>query len=173
MQIAVRVETVDELLRLIVEIALDLEIGFEQPVALVAFTLRSFNKLLLKFSLEFTLKMFAGKIRDVGKLPRTGEPELRPLAVAFVVVIAAVPLRVFGDGVAPHDVERERLGVERSGSGDQHRLFHLVGTARHPVHNLDSAETAADQSREPGDAEFFKEHPVDINGVGKRILRKR
>ena len=111
-EVGVRVEAAQELHRLVVEIALDLKIRLEEAVALGAFFCRSVYEVVLKPAAELLLQKLAREIRYVRKLARCGKPRLRALAVAFEIVVAALPVGVVRDGVAAHDAQRDRLGVQ-------------------------------------------------------------
>ena len=171
-QVAVGVEPAQELRRLVVEIAFDLEIGLEEPVALGALRGRRVYEVLLEPPVELVLQQLAREIGDVRQLPRARKAGLRPLAVALQIVVAAVPLRVVGYGRAAHDAERYGLRVEVGAGRDEARLLHFVWIARHPVDDLQPAVAAADERREPLDAKLPQQHAEDVHRVVEGVLRK-
>ena len=171
-QVGVRVEAAHELHRLVVEVALDLEVRLEEPVALRAVLLRRLDEVLLEVPLELLLQELAREVRDVRKLARRREAGPRTLPVALEVVVSALPLRIVGDGVAAHHAEGYRLRVEVRARRDEAHLVDLVGIARHPVDDLEPAVTSAHERRESLHAELVQEHPEDVDGIVKGVLRE-
>ena len=171
-EVGVRVEAAQELHRLVVEIALDLEICLEEAVALGALLRRGVHEVVLEPAAELLLQELAREIRYVRKLARRGKPRLRTLAVAFEIVVAALPVGIVSDGVAAHDAQGDRLGVQARARRDEARLFHVVGEARHPVYDLQSAVATADKRCELLYAELLQEHPEDVNSIVERVLRE-
>ena len=125
---------------------------------------------LLLLAPETPVEEVEGEIGDMRDLTRLGEAHER--AGAVVVVVAALPSRIKRDGVAPHDVERKRLRVERGTRGDHYRLVHLAWMRGDPLDHLDAAETAAHEPREVRHADFAQEGAVDLHRVANRETRK-
>ncbi len=171
-QIAVRVETLEELLAVVREIALDLEIRLELRVSPVAFFFGGIHETLLQLAVELILEEFARKVCYVGQLAGGGEPLLGSEPVAYAIVVAIVPVRVFRDAFAPHDIERKRLGVETRACSDQSRTLHLVWMAGNPIHHLYAAVAAADKRGEFLHPELPEQHAIDVYRIAHRILRE-
>ena len=170
LEIGVRVEAGEELARLVLEITLDGKRGAEARGVLLQPLPAALEPVLLLLAPEAAVEEVEGEIGDVRDLARLGEPHER--AGAVVVIVATAPAGVERDRVAPHDVERERLRVERRARGDHHRLVHLARMRGDPLDHLDAAETAAHESREVRHADLAQERAVDLHRVADRESRK-
>ena len=108
------------------------------------------------------------------ELTRTRQARSRPLPARrnVVIIISALPVRIVRNRVAAHHAEGDRLRVEVRARGDEADLLHVVGVARHPVDDLQSAVAAADEGRELLDAELSEEHPEDVHRIVEGVLRE-
>ena len=165
-KIGVGVEALDELLALVLQIALDLEEGAEVAVDGVAEVgiggqpLRSF------VAAEFGLHELLRKVGDVGQLARAGET-LAGQALA-VVVVSGVPVGIRDDRVTADNVEGEGLRVEAGSRGNHDSFVDLTGIADQPFEHLHAAEAAAHHRREPRDAELTQAEAVHLDNIPHR-----
>ena len=176
-QVAVRVKPTQELHRLVVKVALDLEVRLEEPVTLGLLVRRRIDEVLLEAALELLLQKLTRKIGDVRELTGAGEagPRTLPalaLGFAFRVVISALPRRIVSDGITTHHRERDRLGVEVGTRRNEYDPLHILGITRHPVDHQDTAVGAADHRRELLDAELLQQQPENIDRIVEIILRE-
>ena len=111
MQITVCVKTLDELHRLIIEIALDLKVRLKSGITLSTLFGGSLDEIFLKLAAELLLEEIARKVRDVGELSGARKANFRPFAVTFKIIVAALPRRVVGYRRAADDVKSESLGI--------------------------------------------------------------
>ena len=98
-EVGVRVEAADELVAVIVEVALDLEaLPEREPVLQVG-----------HLATEAVGEHVVGPERDLRDLPRDREALVGTVAGRGVVVVAAPPLRVEPNGPTPDAAERDLL----------------------------------------------------------------
>ena len=155
MQVAVRVKAVNELFTLVAQVAFDGQVqiewrGVRDGVALVLLCLRT---------LELLFHADGAEVGDVREL--AGVREAHVGLLRFVVVVAAVEVRVLRNHVAGHDFETERLAREARRTRDNHDALHLLRVVDGPLHRLEAAHGAAQHA-----VEF-----LDAEAVGEFLLR--
>ena len=118
-EIGVRVEALDERVGLVAQVAFDLELGLRQRVADVVGVLQA--------PAELAADRDRGEVRDVADHPRHAHAGRGRASGA--VVVAVLPVRVGGDGVARNRVPRHALRLQGVRAGDGDDRIHLVGIA--------------------------------------------
>jgi hypothetical protein len=108
---------------------------------------------------EFLAHGVVGQVGDVADHARQGEAAGGHHAV--LVVVAAVELRVFEDGLAGYFVEGDVLGGELGRRGDHQGVGDPVGVLQRPRQGLHAAQAAAHHGGKTLDAE-----PVGQPGLG-------
>ena len=135
---------------MVLEVALDLEL---LPEPEVVAELRPLGDV----AAEAVGEHVVAAERHLGHHPGDREPFAGAVARRGVVVVAASPLRVEGDGPppdrAPGDLLRRRLHAR----GDRHDRPHAVGIHHGPLEDLHPAHRAADDRVPAGDAEVIGE----------------
>ena len=156
LDVAVRVEALDEFIPLIGQVRTDrealLELGRDvaRPEAV---------------GIELVLHRLWGEVGDVAEHARERQADGR---AGLAVMLPAVEIGVAQDGVPADHVEGERLRAEAGGGGQGDRGFDAVGKARGPFEGLVAAGGAADDRAELLDAQPLDQPALDLGDVARR-----
>ena len=101
----------------------------------------------------------------VGDVPDHAGQRQAARGRALAVVVAAVPVRIGGDGPAPHLVEGDLLGRGVGAGGDGHGQANHVRVRDGPLQDLHPAKGAADHGEELVDAEMLEEPLLHVHHV--------
>ena len=153
-QVAVGVEAADELLALVVEVALDLE-------ALLQEVLQQLDTV----PAEAGLVDLVAAVGDVGDHPGQGEAGVGAVARLGVVVATAAPLGVELHGQSPHPAERDLPGGGRRGGRQRDQRAHPQRVHHAPLEDLHAAHGAADDGQPPGDAQLVGHRGLGADDV--------
>ena len=155
--VTVRIETADQLVAVVVEVALHPE-PLPQVVAERAV-------LVGQFPTELLGEGIVAAERHLGDLPRGGQPLPRPLTGCRVVVVTAPEVRVEPDGPAsdgaPGDLLRRRLGTRC----DRDDARHPVGEDARPLQHLHATHRTADHRMPAAHAEVVGEPGLGAHHV--------
>ena len=161
-EIGVRVEALHEALGLVPQVVLDLELGLGERVADVVGELQA--------AAELGADRDGGEIRHVAEHPGHAHAGVRRAPGA--VVVAALPVRIGGDGVAGDRVPRDALRLQRVRAGDRDDGVDLAGVGDRPLERLHAAQRAARHGGQPLDAQLVQERALDPHHVGNGDHRK-
>ena len=161
-EVGVGVEPLDERVGLVVEVALDLELGLGDRVADVVGGLQP--------PAELVVQRRCGQVRDVADHARHAHAGVG--RAPRVVVVAALPGGVAHDRLACDRVPGHPLRVEGVRAGDRDDGVDLLGKQDRPLERLHAAERATGHGRESLDAEDVEERALRAHHVGDRDHRE-
>ena len=78
------------------------------------------------------------------------------------------PVRVLNNGVTRHNVEGERLRVQRCRRGDEDTLVHVVREANRPLQSLHTTKAAPDDGGNAAEAKLTQERAMNRDDVAHR-----
>ena len=157
-EIGVGVEALHEGIRLVTQIALDLELGLGEQVANVVGELQA--------PPELVVERRGGEIGDVSD--HAGDAHSRRRRASGAVVVAALPVRIGGDGVARDRIPGDALRVERVRARDGNDRVDLIAVLHGPLERLHAAERAAGDGGQPRDPELIQERALGPHHVRDR-----
>ena len=155
-EVGVRIEPPDEAVRLVAQVALDLELGVGQRVADVVGELQPAR--------ELVAERLRRQIRDVAD--HAGDAHAGVGLAACSVVVSALPRGVGDDRAARDGVPGDALRLQRVRAGDRDDRVDLIRIADGPLERLHAAERSAGDGGQPLDAEHVEERAFGAHHVG-------
>ena len=155
-KVGVGVESLDERVRLVAQVALDLELGLGDRVADVAGVLQT--------PAELLVQACGRKVGDVANHPCHAHAGIR--CAPGLLVVAVTPRWVAHDRFPGDRVPRYALRVESVRAGDRDDGVDVIGIRDRPLEGLHPAERTAGHGGEPLDPERVEEQALGSHHVG-------
>ena len=154
-EIGIGVEPVDEARALMAQIAFDLEIGVEAIGDAVA---------VLQGAAELAVQRLLREIGDMGR--HAGDGEAAGGIAPLQQIIAAAPVGIGHDGLAPDLMEGDVLGRMARRRGDGHGGEDTLGIGGRPLQRLHAAHGAAGDAEELVDLQMLDQELLGPHHVG-------